>query len=1176
MNLSPELKASAIAPDIARLNFQQLTPEECFEYLLYGLPESERRNDGRLRDKWLSRYGHLYSAGWWCSGIDILTGQDSLWGCLKPTVPKLDSIKGKAIKYEHPPKVPTEVFFLKVPAAIARKIAVRHNLEANWLEANFNGLSFWEWVKANPIIKIIITEGAKKAASLLSAGFCAVALPGIFNGYRTPKNEHGEKIGLPYLIPQMAAIAQKSREFVLCFDNDSKPATVKNVQIAISRTTKLLLENGCQGSVMIWGDKHPSIKGIDDVHSLFGAASLEEIYDHRLSYGDWYKLVFKLQQQKAALERWRQFTPDLSLQLDYLTGESLMQAIAPHLSGDGLAVFIRSGLGTNKTGSVGDYLQALNPDRGVILISDINRLLYQTVERWNDDKKNQALAKLLGHWNNISHLHLHEAYDLICSDEFLAACMQSLQRWQDDGYFDGKILVIDEVCSVIRSFLDGDTLKREGMQGMIAHKFEALFKRCSLILCLDGNLNDETADLITKLSGKPALKIQNTPVNPKLYPFKLWDDKKLLTAFGIEQIKAGHRVAFTSDNAAENRLIYRQLIELGIQPEQIVIIDQDSTPKECPQALYDKPTEYLKAHPEVLVLLYSPAANRGFDFDGEAIREGISLFDYLIGCFEGIISADQVDQQLFRFRDERLQRHIWLSDTGKPNPRPHSYSQKSDDLRDALKAIEHGIPSEIKAIAVAGIEQAIAAFEQSPWVAYEKQMRTVNEYEQQNFKTAVIELLEAKGCAITPAFKPDNDLINASANGYEARKAIKEQIRAEKKAETNRRAAAMAIAPSHSVELESLKAADPAKYESVTPADIARKNRYEVALPSFTTSKAFTSENIAAIEEKPEIIQALTRFVMLNHEELAIAKLEANLHRIVTHHRDTGLTPWLGDINTEALTLKTYNHLGIPNFIKTFSKQTFTKDSSEVVELLTAANRKSNKKHLGISIGKDSIKAIKKLIKRNGFTLETKHTNSGNTYRVIPILHHELHHQICCSLRQKIRADHTPKTNWLTLQNEVTDHPLVCIEKQDNVSPIQTHSYQGLESNFSPEKKQPEKREILATVYPVTQSPNQQTDHNQSKSETMAIAQTQIHENAEKDIPEPVAEVAIPPKLPWDILGAVQDAIMALTTGDKKPMRELCNRLQNASIIHQAISQLEDLGATGFNETFISQWMFAR
>jgi Domain of unknown function (DUF3854) len=95
--------------------------------------------------------------------------------------------------------------------------------------SNGRALGFWLWVLNNPKIPLIITEGAKKAGAIITANYVAIALPGVFNGYRQPKNEWGQKIGNPNLIPQLQVFALKGREIIFCFDQDSKPKTVANV-----------------------------------------------------------------------------------------------------------------------------------------------------------------------------------------------------------------------------------------------------------------------------------------------------------------------------------------------------------------------------------------------------------------------------------------------------------------------------------------------------------------------------------------------------------------------------------------------------------------------------------------------------------------------------------------------------------------------------------------------------------------------------------------------------------------------------------------------------------------------------------------------------------------------------------------------------------------------------------
>ena len=191
-----EWKKSVVDDSIISLNVISIFNENVYEYLLYGLPDSERRNDGRLRDKWLNRYAALENGGWWVSGVDPLNNwQPMQWGRFKPDNPRIIGSKNKPIKYESPPQVSNRVTYFNVPQPIWDKVAKRHGIKrylsplALRLTARKKPLCFWEWVRQHIEIPIILTEGEKKAACLLSMGFVAIALPGIWNGRVGKKGE---------------------------------------------------------------------------------------------------------------------------------------------------------------------------------------------------------------------------------------------------------------------------------------------------------------------------------------------------------------------------------------------------------------------------------------------------------------------------------------------------------------------------------------------------------------------------------------------------------------------------------------------------------------------------------------------------------------------------------------------------------------------------------------------------------------------------------------------------------------------------------------------------------------------------------------------------------------------------------------------------------------------------
>ena len=283
-------RGSGIHSDIIKLNFFHLEGNTALDRLFVS-DKLKRINTGAVSYSVLKRYRHIEAGGWWVSGIDVLNKYlDDLYGQFKPLQPRLSADKGKIIKYEGPPKHPTGIIALKVSRQIWHAVARLNSIKlflsplALRLSGRTVPISFWSWVVNNPEVPLIITEGAKKAAALLSLGYAAIALPGVFNGYRQPKDEFGRHTGLAKLIPQLQVFATPGRKVYFAFDQDTKPSTVANVNKAIAKTGKLFAKAGVDIKVIRW--QEPA-KGVDDLIVQNGAETFHQAYDEALSIETW-------------------------------------------------------------------------------------------------------------------------------------------------------------------------------------------------------------------------------------------------------------------------------------------------------------------------------------------------------------------------------------------------------------------------------------------------------------------------------------------------------------------------------------------------------------------------------------------------------------------------------------------------------------------------------------------------------------------------------------------------------------------------------------------------------------------------------------------------------------------------------------------------------------------------
>lgn len=126
-------------------------------------------------------------------------------------------------------------------------------------------VDFWAGVVADTTRVIIITEGEKKAASLVSRGVAAIGISGIFNG--CVKDCPLE------VLPEIKELAA-GRDFKILFDNDEKETTRRNCKLA-QRRLALALKRAGAGNISLGNTPDGPHKGIDDY--LVAGGSFDDV-----------------------------------------------------------------------------------------------------------------------------------------------------------------------------------------------------------------------------------------------------------------------------------------------------------------------------------------------------------------------------------------------------------------------------------------------------------------------------------------------------------------------------------------------------------------------------------------------------------------------------------------------------------------------------------------------------------------------------------------------------------------------------------------------------------------------------------------------------------------------------------------------------------------------------------
>ena len=630
-----EWNQSSVDPKLTTLNVTSLSGLTTYDYLLYALPDKDRRNDGRLRDKFLKRYQHLEHGGWYIAGLDPDTNWIDVmaWGRLKPDAPRTGS-NGKLVKYESPPKTPNRVTYFRVPLHLWNQVAARYGIKryhpplAPCLTARTQSVNFWSWVQSRTEIPVILTEGEKKAGALLSQGYAAISLPGIWGG-REPKDPDKK------LHHDLLPLAQKGRTFIILFDYDLHQSTRKAVYKATLATAEAIEAAGASCKVALLPGPE---KGVDDFISARGESAsghLTRIVNNALSPEE-YRLVANPNDDELI-----KYAPDNALCVPYLPNAREIDLNKLGLIG------IASGMATGKTSLVKNYRRA-NPQKRFLVLGHRITLLRELSQA---NKLNTNL------YSDLPAGQLDKVNALSITIDSLYKLKTASNRYD--------CIFIDEARQVMNHALAANTCKQHRHEILMTLMY--FMRNAKRVIIADAHLNDNTVDFFKAMrpEGEAPLIIKNEYQNQSRDVYYYFgSDSSALVAKLIAAIKQGKRVMVVSDSKKTILKLEAILVKkLGIkggfsnansQNKVIWTIHADNSGSEENQHFIKNISTAVE---DVDVLLASPSLCTGVDIQGDR-------FDEVYGLFNAVsLSATDCLQALHRYR-KQVPLHIWVA------PRP--------------------------------------------------------------------------------------------------------------------------------------------------------------------------------------------------------------------------------------------------------------------------------------------------------------------------------------------------------------------------------------------------------------------------------------------------------------------------------------------------------------------------
>ncbi len=610
--------------------------------------------------------------------------------------------------------------------------------------------------------------------------------------------------------------------------------------------------------------------------------------------------------------------------------------------------FGRAGLGRGKTTRLRNWVRTWQEEgKGFICIGYRNTLLLQLCEK-------------LGFY------HLHESDSALMRHDpssGIALCADSLWRLHPEE-FDGKVLILDEVMSVIRHLLHSPTVKG---RDNILELFQACLQRASQVVCLDGCMADWAVTYLHELApGKKIIRAENTfqgdkpLVNYLLGTIDIEEEVRKNDRSPWLEYLLNHCAvpAVCSDSQVFIESLDNLLTERGLKTLRI---DSKTVPEEYVKEFLKDCNAYIEKH-QPDAILYTPSAESGVD---------VSISGYFtghVGFFFGVLGVDSILQMLGRIRDAKCTKFVWVREWVAQSEQTHS---RSPFAKKVGQAIEQMLCSDITDT-VSGIDRdqdiisklwAIIQGSKNAHFEASNQIQAIANYEKSNLRECVRESLEAAGypirlCTLNPS--------------EEARERVKDATETTKRQNCHDIFTAEKIAPELSDELS--KKFDARWEERVKVIQAFYRSR----LPGIDETPSWTEDFIYKIRyDSPDFINQQELFWLYSHPEEANRMNLERYHRIAQRERT-----FIGGIRSRMARVRALWAIDFEKFLN--PDLLWQEDSAELLELVKQCMDEKIAAALGRHPGQQArIRFLGSLLKMLGLKLKGQKVKSEHgDYRI--------------------------------------------------------------------------------------------------------------------------------------------------------------------------------------------------